>query len=90
MGQSVLAVGRHFVGARARMTHQLTASAWAVPHSKKRAETRNFKKISKRNLPNVGIGGWMEALQLDDKLSTQTRRAHSTALLHFTQPSLHK
>ena len=23
---------------------------------------KKFKKISKRNLPNVGMGGWMEAL----------------------------
>ena len=43
------------------MTHQLTASAWAVPHSKK-SRNKKFKKISKRNLPDVGMGGWMEAL----------------------------
>ena len=44
--------------------------------SSKRAETRNYKRFLKRNLPNVemdGGTGWR---------STQTRRAHSTTLLH--------
>ena len=31
--------------------------------------TRNLKKISKRNLPNVGIGEWMEVLA--DKVHKQ-------------------
>ena len=33
---------------------------------------KKFKKIAKRNLPNVGMGGWMDALDaLADKLHKQ-------------------
>ena len=45
---------------------------------------KKFKKVSKINLPNVGMGGWMKALA--DKIHKQ--RAHSTTLLHFPQPSV--
>ena len=46
---------------------------------------RNLKRFLKvLNLPNVE----MEALA--DKVHKQLRRAHSTTLPHFTQPSLHK
>ena len=47
---------------------------------------KKFKKISKRNLPNVGMAGWMD--ELADK-STQTRRAHSTTYSYIShnQPS---
>ena len=39
-----------------------TASAWAVAHYKKKSRNKKFKRISKRNLPNVGMAGWMDAL----------------------------
>ena len=56
----MLAIGRHFVGARARMTHQPQVRG---RHGvAKKSRNKKFKKISKRNLPNVGMGGWMEAL----------------------------
>ena len=32
-------------------------------------DMQKFKKISKRTLPNVGMGGWMEALA--DKVNKQ-------------------
>ena len=35
---------------------------------------KKFKKISKRNLPNVGMGGWMEALA--DKVHKQGSTFH--------------
>ena len=38
--------------------------------------------IDKRNLPNVGTAGWLEALA--DKVHKQGVRAHSKTLLHFT------
>ena len=53
-GQSVLAVGRHLL-VHMRADDASTASAWVAPRNEKRAETRNLKKISKRNLPNVGM-----------------------------------
>ena len=57
MGQSILAqldTIRH--GACARMMRQLQ-KAWAVGGTQhKRVETSNLKKISKRYLPNVGMG----------------------------------
>ena len=82
-----LAVGCHLVGARARMTHKLTASAWVAPRSKKRAETRKFKKTSKRCRDgrmdgDVGMGGWMEALA--DKVHKQ---AEHIATFHTTIPT---
>ena len=74
-------------GARAWMTHQSQVHGWW--HVTEKGRNKKFKKISKRNLPYVGMAGWMDALDaLADKV--QTRRAHSTTLLHFTQPSLHK
>ena len=50
--------------------------------SLKRAETRNYKRFPKINLPNVGMMHWLTKYTNKD--------AHSTTLLHFTQPSLHK
>ena len=44
-GQSVLAVGHYFVGACARMTHQLQVHGWH--HITKKSRNK------KRNLPNV-------------------------------------
>ena len=37
--------------------------------SLKRAETRNYKRFLKKNLPNVGMAAWMEALA--DKVHRQ-------------------
>ena len=54
-GDRVLDVGRHFVGARARMTHQPQVRGWH--RVTKKSRNKKFKKISKRNLPNVGMGG---------------------------------
>ena len=48
---------------------------------------KKFKKISKRNPPNVGMSGWMEALA--DKVHKQGAYIPQH-LLHFTQPSLNK
>ena len=51
----------------------------------KLAETINFK-ISKRNLPNVGMTGWLT------KYTYKESTFHNIATFHTTilQPSLHK
>ena len=46
------------------------------------AYIKKFKKISKRNLPNVGMGGWMEALA--DKVHKQ---GEHIATFHTTIPT---
>ena len=49
---------------------------------------KKFKKVSKINLPNVGMGGWMKALA--DK-NTQTESTfHNIATFPTTIRSLHK
>ena len=57
MGAECISCWTPFIGARARMTHQLQVRGqWCITN-----KSRN-KKILKINLPNVGMGGWMEAL----------------------------
>ena len=46
---------------------------------------KKFKKISKRNLPNVGMGGWMEALA--DKVHKQGEHIPQHATFHTTIPT---
>ena len=46
---------------------------------------KKFKKISKRNLPNVGMGGWMDALA--DKYKNKESTFHNIATFHTTIPT---
>ena len=46
---------------------------------------KKFKKISKRNLPNIGMSGWMEALA--DKVHKQGSKFHNIATFHTTIPT---
>ena len=41
-----------------RDTIDISLSVWAAPRNKK-SRNKKVKKITKRNLPNVGMGGWM-------------------------------
>ena len=79
----MLAVGRHFVGARARMTHQ--PQVRGRHRVTKKSRNKKFKKISKRNLLNVGMGGWMEALA--EKHTNKERTFHNIATFHTTIPT---
>ena len=57
MGQSVLAVGHHFVGACARIMHR--PQVRGQHRIAKKSRNKKSKKISKRNLPNVGMADYM-------------------------------
>ena len=61
MGAECTSCWMPFIGARARMMRQLQVrGGWRV--TKKSMQKQEIYKISKRNLPNVGTAGWMEAL----------------------------
>ena len=67
-----------------------TTSAWAAPRKKEHKQ----ENISKRNLPNLGIDGWMDGWMevLADQVHKQEEHVHipQHCYIHFTQPSLHK
>ena len=60
-------------------THSKHCSVQAI-HIKK------FNEISKRNLPNVGMGGWMEAGWLT-KYTNKESTFHNIATFHTTIPT---
>ena len=53
-------------------------------HITKKSRNKKFNKISKRNLPNVGMAGWMEALA--DKVNKQGEHIHQLFYISHNHP----
>ena len=56
-----------------------------MTHAPNYLYNKKFKKISKRNLLNVGMGGWMDALA--DKVHKQGGHVPHIATFHTTIPT---
>ena len=82
VGQSVLTVGCHLsvYVRRWRINRKCVGGT-----AKQKSRNKKFKKISKRNLLNVGMGGWMEALA--EKHTNKERTFHNIATFHTTIPT---
>ena len=84
MGAECISYWTPFAGARAQMMqvrgqHRIT----------KKSRNKKFKNIPKRNLPNVGMGGWIEALA--DKVHKQGElcyTVHKQGELCYTEISI--
>ena len=67
--------------------HHVISAASVSLNFRSRNKKSKKKDFYKRNLLNVGMAGWRHWLT---KYTNKESSAHSTTLLHFTQPSLHK